>query len=232
MPPRRHLGGVTTVSAVVRVTIRPGPLGGAQRVDRHESTGQQRDAGLQSLVVEDRPARQMCHEQRGVLAMRGGRVDCDQFRSRHVGPCAQGQGVGLLFSQSSACSTLTKIRSTRSRVPPSCVPTCQLRMSAVMPPCSASVLSDPFAGLQVLARPSQCQRSDPPPPHRGWSPIHLIMPDGGTHRGLFRGPFASGRAAQATWVGSSTGSAGEQFDHAGGAPRHRGRRRGGVPSVR
>lgn len=75
--------------------ILSGPRGGSQRVDRHELTGQHRDARLQPLIVEDRPTRQMCHQERGRLAMRGGRINRDQSRSRYARSCEQGQGAGL-----------------------------------------------------------------------------------------------------------------------------------------
>ncbi len=65
-----------------------------------------------------------------------------------------------LFSQSSARSTengSTKVRSTRSRVPPSRVLMVSLGSDAAVQ-CLSS--DDPFADLQVPAHPSQCQRSD------------------------------------------------------------------------
>ncbi len=97
--------------------VLPGPLGGAQRVDRHELTGQQREAGRQPLVVEDRPARHVRHQERRELAVRGGRIDRDQTGSRDVRrPREPGQGVGSLCSESSARSWWSgsmKLRSTR-----------------------------------------------------------------------------------------------------------------------
>jgi hypothetical protein len=75
--------------------IVPGPLRRSQRVDRHELMGQQRDVRLQSLIVQNRPACQMRHEERWILAMRGGRINADQSRSRHTGPREQGQGASL-----------------------------------------------------------------------------------------------------------------------------------------
>ena len=121
--------------------VLPGPLGGSYRVDRHELTGQQRYARLQSLIVEDRTARQMGHQERRVLAMRGGRIDRDQSRSRHAGPREQGQGVGLPVQR--VLGMLHVDEGPQHQVTGASVPRAdgQPRISAVMPPCSASVLT-------------------------------------------------------------------------------------------
>ncbi len=138
--------------------ILPGWHGGSQRVDRRELTGQQRNAPLQSLIVQDRPARQMCHEERWILAMRGGRINRDQYRSRDAGPREQGQGAGLPVQPALGVLHVDEVRSTRSR---GLRPACDGQPPHFGSDAAAQRLDsdDPFADLQVPTHPSQFQRS-------------------------------------------------------------------------
>lgn len=140
--------------------ILPGPHGGSHRVDLRELTGQQRDARLQSLIVQDRPARQMCHEERWILATRGGRINRDQPRSRHAGPREQGQGAGLPVQPVLGVHHVDE--GPQHQVTGASVPG-----SDGQPPHFGSDAAvqrlgsdDPFTDLQVPAHPGQCRRSD------------------------------------------------------------------------
>lgn len=141
----------------------PGPLSGSHRVDRHELTGRQRDARLQSLVIEDRPARHMRHQERRILAMRGGRIDSDQSRSRHAGPLEQGEDPGLAVQQ-----VLGMLHEERvDKGPQHQVAGASVSRTDGQPPHFGGDAAlqrlgsdDPFAGLQVPAHPGQCRRSD------------------------------------------------------------------------
>ena len=143
--------------------VLPGPLGRSQCVDRHELAGQLRDARLQSPIVEDRPARQMCHEERWIPAMRGGRISRDQSGGRHAGPREQGQGASLRVQRILGVLHVERV---------DVAPQHQVTGAAVprgrgQPPHFGSDAAvqhlgpdDSFADLQVLVHPSQCQRSD------------------------------------------------------------------------
>ena len=140
--------------------ILPGPLGGSKSVDRHELTGQQREASLQSLVVEDRPARQTRHEERRILAVRGGRISRDQSGSRHTGAREQGQ---------SACLPVQRVlgmfhvdESPQDQVTGASVPRADGQPPHFGGDTAVQRLGpdDPFTGFQVPAHPSLSQRTD------------------------------------------------------------------------
>lgn len=140
--------------------VLPGPFGGSHRVDRHELTGQQGDARLQSLIVEDCPSRQMCHQEGRILAIRGGRINRDQCGSRHAGPREQGQGAGLPVQP--VLGVLHVDEGPQHQVTGAAV-----RRADGQPPHfggDAAVqrlgFDDPFADLQVPAHPRQGQWSD------------------------------------------------------------------------
>lgn len=143
--------------------VLPWPLGGSQRVDRHELTGQQWDACLQTLIAEDRPAGQMGHEQRRIRAMRGGRINRDQPRSRYAGPREQGQDACLRVQQVLGVLHEERVdEGPQHQVAGASVPRADGQPPHFGGDTAVQSLGsdDPFADLQVPAHPSQCRRSD------------------------------------------------------------------------
>ncbi len=163
--PRRRVGAPRNHDGVRgrQRHVLAGPVGGAHRVDLHELAGQQRNARLHCLVVEDGPARQMGHQQRRVLALRGGRIDGDQSGGLHAGCRQQGQGVGLPVQRVLGAFHVVRVdEGAQHQVAGALVPRAHGQPPHVGGDAAAQRLGcdDPVVGPEMPVHPSQCRRAD------------------------------------------------------------------------
>nr|WP_275006748.1 hypothetical protein [Promicromonospora iranensis] len=124
-------------------------------MDRRELTSQQRDALLQTAVVQDCPAGQVRHEERRKLAPRGPRLSRYQLGRRHTRAKQQSHGarlpvqpvLGLLHADEGPQHEVSAAPAPRpERHPP------HLGSGAAAQHLRSA---DPFTGLQVPAHPGQ-----------------------------------------------------------------------------